>query len=161
MTYIERLRTAYSLINDLDKIEVIVGRIENLGTVLGRLESIEKTLATCQPLENLADRLGALNNAVTKIETLQGVVPTDEIVNKTIHPVKQDLMEWNRLKLLAKFVQLADKGQEIEQEWQRIQQNEHDFEFAFHSTPSEETQGQYLFKKGIAEGIKWCVNRFS
>jgi hypothetical protein len=66
-----------------------------------------------------------------------------------------------RLALLWRFVQFTGKSEAIEQEWQRIQQDEHDFKYAFQTGMNEETQGKYLYKKGIADGIKWCLKNFS
>ena len=162
MTFIERITLAFKLVNRIDLIEGIVTKIEGLGKVLDRLESIESKLSGNQSLETLASRIEALDAAVRKVETLSLATPEAPKQNgATVHPVKQDLIEWNRLKLLTKFVALADKGKEIEQEWQRIQQDEHDFQFAFQSNPNEQTQANYVFKKGIAIGVKWCVERFS
>lgn len=69
--------------------------------------------------------------------------------------------ELNRLKMVEKFQKLAGKAEEIELEWQRIQQNEHDALYAFQSTLEEANKQDYWYKKGIAEGIKWCVERFT
>lgn len=68
--------------------------------------------------------------------------------------------ELERLRLLIKFSKLLGKEKEIELEWQRIQQDEHDFKYAFQASVGEETQAKYLYKKGIADGVKWCINRF-
>lgn len=68
---------------------------------------------------------------------------------------------FHRLRLLWKLIQVSDRAREIELEWQRIQQDEHDFKFAFETHMNEETQGNYLYKKGLADGIKWSISRFS
>ena len=66
-----------------------------------------------------------------------------------------------RLKLLYRFFKIADKARQVELEWQKIQQDEHDFKYAFQALPSEDSQSRYLYKKGIADGIKWCLKLFS
>ncbi len=67
----------------------------------------------------------------------------------------------SRLKLLHKFIRMSDKARQIELEWQRIQQDEHDFKYAFQVLPSEDSQARYLYKKGVADGVKWCLKLFS
>lgn len=73
-------------------------------------------------------------------------------------PIRHALNRW---KILYRFVCLMGKAREIELEWQRIQQDEHDFNYAFQTGMNEDKQARYLYKKGIADGIKWCVDRFS
>lgn len=72
-----------------------------------------------------------------------------------------DQHQFERIKSLWTFCKLASQAKEISEEWKRIQQDEHDFNFAFQSHPTEDTQSRYLYRKGIADGIKWCINRFS
>jgi len=62
--------------------------------------------------------------------------------------------------VLWRFCKLLGKAKEIEIEWQRIQQDEHDAYFKFQIFRGNE-QAEHAYKKGIAEGIKWCLNRFS
>lgn len=163
MKLIERIKTAWAILQNLEVLDAVLVRIEALNGILVRLSTVEKALSTNETLFSLAGRIEALDAAVRKVESLAMPEPKPETNGHAVlvHPVKADLLEWNRLKLLAKFVQLADKGKEIELEWQKIQQDEHDFQFAFQTSPNEESQSKYLFKKGIAEGVKWCVNRFS
>lgn len=66
-----------------------------------------------------------------------------------------------RIRLVYIFSQLIWKATEIETAWKEIQQNEHDFHYAFNCRPNDETQSQYLYKKGLADGVKWCISRFS
>lgn len=160
MNILERLTLAWNISKRIDTLDSVIAQIETLGSILDRLSLLEGKLKTNASLESLAYRLESLDRVVKNIETLSQ--PKAPVSNGVIvHPAKQDLLEWNRLKLLSKFVQLADKGKEIEQEWQRIQQDEHDYQFAFHTDNNEETQAKYMYKKGITEGVKWCVSRFS
>ena len=71
------------------------------------------------------------------------------------------LHELNRLKMAEKFKTLSERASEIEEEWRRIQQDEHDALEAFQTTLKEDNKQDYYYKKGITEGIKWCINRFS
>lgn len=63
--------------------------------------------------------------------------------------------------LFWKFLKLASQAKVIEKEWQRIQQDEHDFFFKFQVTRNGEVKEEFLYKKGVADGVKWCVERFS
>lgn len=57
-------------------------------------------------------------------------------------------------------LKLSGRAKEIEKEWQKIQQDEHNAVFAnqvFNGRNGEEV----AYRKGIVEGIKWCVDRFS
>lgn len=67
--------------------------------------------------------------------------------------------EVSRLRLLAQFAGMKGKAEEIEKEWQRIQQDEHNAHFAFQILRGN-NESEYLYKKGIAEGIKWCIDHF-
>lgn len=156
MTFTERIRLAFSLLKSADGLEGLVAHIEGLKGVLERLEGIQLRLPDKSVLETLAVRLESLDALLTKIES-----PAPPVIVKEQNTVKADLQEWNRLKLLSQFVHLSGKAREIELEWQRIQQDEHDFLFAFQASNSEETQAKYLYKKGIADGVKWCVKQFS
>lgn len=71
-----------------------------------------------------------------------------------------DAHQLRRLKALWKFANLGTKAREIEVEWQKIQQDEHDAFFCFQVFKGN-TQADYAYKKGVADGIKWCVERFS
>lgn len=161
MTFIDRIKTAWAILQNLGVLDDVLVKIEALNQILVRLSTVEKALSTNETLLSLANRVEALDAAVRKVEELGQPAPKVEPTGKAVHPVKEDLMEWNRLKILSQFVALAPKAKEIEAEWQKIQQDEHDFRFAFETAPNPETEAHYVFKKGIAEGIKWCVNRFS
>lgn len=68
--------------------------------------------------------------------------------------------EVSRLRLLAQFSGMKGKARELELEWQKIQQDEHDAFFA-HQILHGKDNGNYDYKKGFVEGIKWCIDRFS
>ncbi len=74
---------------------------------------------------------------------------------------KAQRRKWSRLRMLGKFVKVSERAEEIEKEWQRIQQNEHDALYAFQCTLQEENKQDYFYKKGIADGVKWCLKNFS
>lgn len=151
------------MIRRFDELDAVMRQIETLGAILERLKGIEERLAIHPTLIQLAERIEVLDATVRKVENLE--IPKTLVVvqsnGKESHPVQEQLNEWHRLQLLSKFVQLAGKAKEIEQEWQRIQQDEHDFLFAFQVSNGEDSQAKYMYKKGIADGVKWCVNRFS
>lgn len=69
-------------------------------------------------------------------------------------------MRINRFKILWRFCSLLGKAREIELEWQRIQQDEHDAFFAWQAAKGND-DSKYAYKKGFAEGVKWCLARFS
>jgi hypothetical protein len=161
MNLLERLKIAFGVLQRIDTLEAIIAKIEALGAILGRLEALESHLTANQALESLAEHLEHLDHVIMRIENLEQPIMAVATVPVNGHPVKEDLQEWQRLQLLSKFVQLAGKAKEIEQEWQRIQQDEHDFLFAFQVSGTEDSQGKYLYKKGLGDGIKWCVDRFS
>lgn len=160
MTFIERLKLAYSVLTGADALEPVISKIEALSGVLSRLEGIQGRLPESSVLESLASRLETLDSLIQKLEAPHESVSVHQNGEQN-PPIKEDIQEWNRLKLLSKFVHLSGKAKEIELEWQRIQQDEHDFQFAFQTTPNEETQSKYIYKKGIADGIKWCIDRFN
>lgn len=142
----------------------LVSKIVALESSVERLASVEERLARNDTLLSLANRIDNLDRCVSMVETSKvvAVVPVKSENGKhPPAPVSENIHEWNRLKLLAKFVSMSEKAREVELEWQRIQQDEHDFYLAFQTTPDENSKINYIFKKGIAEGIKWCVNRFS
>lgn len=118
---------------DLLILEETVRKFENLDACLSRIESAGR-----RPVEAQAVAVAATKNG-THAEERYG---------------------WNRLQMIAKFASLTGKAKEIEQEWQRIQQDEHDEHFAFQVLRGS-NESTYLYKKGIADGIKWCVEHFS
>ena len=69
--------------------------------------------------------------------------------------------EENRVLLAAKIMKVSEKARELELEWQKIQQEEHDAFFAFQAIGGKSQESLYVYKKGIADGIKWCINHFS
>lgn len=68
--------------------------------------------------------------------------------------------ELERLRLMERFHGVSGKAQQIQDEWQRIQQDEHNENFAFQVLRGN-NEGVYLYKKGISDGIKWCLKNFS
>lgn len=72
---------------------------------------------------------------------------------------KANVHEVARLKLLMKFSHLKGRSEEIEKEWQRIQQDEHDSYFEFQVLRGQ-NELEHAYKKGIREGIQWCIDRF-
>ena len=67
----------------------------------------------------------------------------------------------HRLALVRRFFGLCGKAREIELEWQKIQQAEHDAFFAVQITGRRDEELTHAYKKGITDGIKWCVEHFS
>lgn len=121
-----------------------------LKTTIPELDAVQDVVPKLEALEKFLPKVGELSALIAQIESIDsGKKPKDIEV----------LHGWNRLKLLSKFALVASKGREIELEWQRIQQDEHDATFALRSGKSNDVDVAY--KKGIADGIKWCVNRFS
>lgn len=162
MKLLERIQMAFQALQRLNELDALISKIEALGTILVRLEAMEKHFESHPALESLAVRLDLLDQTVQKVESLE-MPKALEVVHsngKEVQPVQEQLHEWHRLQLLSQFVHLAGKAKEIELEWQRIQQDEHDFLFAFQVSRTEDSQAKYMFKKGIAEGVKWCVSRF-
>lgn len=66
----------------------------------------------------------------------------------------------NRFRILWRFCSLLGKREEIEREWQKIQQDEHDEFFRFQIYKGI-AGDQLAYKRGIVDGIKWCIDRFS
>lgn len=153
-----------------DQIEAFIPKLTALESVLGRLDGLDSRLPHTEVLEALNRKLGALDSVVGRIETLSNpvtvnIAPAPTVVRKVIPETEKEAIErrneWNRLKMLAKFCQLEGKAKEIEQEWQRIQQDEHDAHFAFQTLNRGDSELVYLYKKGIVDGIKWCIERFT
>jgi|GEM_PF-2683705 len=64
-----------------------------------------------------------------------------------------------RVLLIRRFFRLVGMAREIELEWQKIQQDKNDAHFALHSLRGN-AELEYIYRKGIEDGIKWCVKRF-
>lgn len=62
--------------------------------------------------------------------------------------------------LVSQLSQMSGKGAEIEKEWQKIQQGEYDAKFAFDVLRGNDDYN-YAYKKGLADGVRWCIARFS
>ena len=153
MSLTDRILLAWKITERIDTLEAVIQKVEYLDGVIERLSRFERAMPAVGILEQLASRLERFEQIVKKIEAPEPPKPVSD--GKV-----QEVQQWNRLKLLSKFVDLSDKAEEIEKEWQRIQQDEHDYKFAFETSPQEETQAKYLYKKGIADGVKWCLKRF-
>lgn len=115
----------------------------------------------------LSAKLAGVDEVVAKIEALkppEAIVITQEHKNGKAVAVDrkgiEERAEWNRMKMLAQFVHLAPKAVEIEKEWQKIQQDENDAFFAFQVLKGH-GESEYVYKKGIADGVRWCLTRFS
>lgn len=48
----------------------------------------------------------------------------------------------------------------IESEWQKLQQEEHDTLYGFQVRLREDQKQDHSYKKGIVDGVKWCMERF-
>jgi hypothetical protein len=149
------------LVRQLDALESALPKLEAMEPILVKIGDLDSKVSALEVLGNTAPKLDQLNMALEKIHSLQVPVAVQAVVlpehkNGKAAPDH----EWNRLKLLSKFVNLVGKARDIEKEWQRIQQDEHDEHFAFQVLRGN-NEASYLYKKGIADGIKWCVDRFS
>lgn len=161
LTFIERLKLIWRILELLPRLEILdrfLPKIEAFESVLGKLEEFEKRTSTLTVLEATIQKIGVLEKELSKVENLE---PTKIIsTNGKVSQAVESIHEWDRLKLLSKFVALSGKAKEIEQEWQKIQQDENDASFAFQLARGDK-KDEYLYKRGISEGIKWCINRFS
>ena len=151
----------------LTALETFLPKFDALQGILDHLERMERRMPDEVTLVDMARKLSVLDATIAKIEAFrppETVMVIQERHNGKVQVVqKPDLTEqhnWNRMKMLTQFVSLAGKAREIELEWQKIQQAENDAFFAFQSF-KDKAESEYIYKKGIADGIKWCVNRFS
>jgi len=164
---IPELEAMEEIVPKLEALEKLLPKLNQFDRVIARLEMMEAQLPDGDMLASITSKFEYLDSAVNKIKSL-GTVPVvvheetnghGQTMQATMIKDREIVHGWNRMKLLSKFALLASKGKEIEMEWQRIQQDEHDATFAFQSGRSNEVDVSY--KKGIVEGIKWCVSRFS
>ena len=109
------------------------------------LWKISEIVAKMEPLESEIE--AAHGNAEREAELAHRVGVLDR------HQLK-------RIKMLWRFASLLPKAREIELEWQKIQQDDNDETFAFNMLRGQ-NESLHYYKKGIAEGIQWCLNRFS
>lgn len=154
----------------LEAADVFIPKLDALERVLSRLESMGARMPSPEEIDALADRLEALDSTVARIEAL-GTHPKPVMVyvasNGDKPKAKVDQVqlaqkhEWDRLKLLSRFVQAAEQSQKLEQDWQKIQQGEHDAFFEFQSMNKDDSKVMWMYKKGVSDGVKWCINRFS
>lgn len=126
-------------------------KLGDLDTKVSALEVLERTVPKIERLDEALGRLHSLEAPQARVMVVA------EHSNGKAHSVPH---EWDRLKVLSKFTNLAGKAEAIEQEWQRIQQDEHNEFFAMQIMHGN-NESAYLYKKGIVDGIKWCVNHFS
>lgn len=161
---IKKLLLTWQLVQRLDVLEAIASKMEALQGVVERVSSIEKHLPDEKTIETMLSKLEHLDAAVAKIEGLGQPLAVSPAPPGAPVRIQEHLHEWGRLKLLAEFVTLSSHAEEIEKEWQRIQQDEHDFKYAFNTSNNEDTQLAYIYRKGLADGIKWVKSlkdRFS
>lgn len=166
---LRRLLLTWQLVKRLDILEAIATKIEALQGVLVRLESIERQLPTEKNLEMMVLKLSHLDATIAKIENLGPpamaiIQPASTNGAKPHLRATEHMHAWKRLKLLSEFVALSEHAEDIEKEWQRIQQDEHDYQYAFNAKNSDETQAAFVYRKGLVDGIKWVKtlkDRFS
>lgn len=169
-TTIPKLEALKWAIPKLEALDAFAPRLDALNGILERLEALDKCMPSAETLNTMVSRFEGLDEAVAKIEQL-GPAPKPITIRVTDNPDKpkstidkqalEERHEWDRLRLLARFAGAAGKAREIEQEWQRIQQDENDALFAFQTLDKGNSKEVFLYKKGIADGIKWVINRFS
>ena len=155
----------WSIPQRLESLDAFIPKLDALERILGRLDDAGVRIPPIDVLTRLNQRLEALDGVVSKIETLSfpAIEPKPKnpvIPAKTPPPDMTQKHEWDRLKMLARFCQLEGQAKAIEDEWRQIQQDENDAFFAWQSIRKSDAELLYLYKKGIADGIKWCVNRF-
>lgn len=163
MTFIDRLKLIYRILELLPRLELLdrfLPKMEAYERLVGKLEKFEERTAGLQVLEATIHRIHDLDSALSRM-TEKKVEDLPKANGKPDQVAVQAMHEWNRLKLLAQFASLAGRAQEIETEWQRIQQDEHDADFAFQTLKGHSEELTFIYKKGIGDGIKWCINRFS
>lgn len=143
----------------LDSLEKNLPTLESLEYATPLIEAVETFLPRLRTLDSILVKIEALNATIQRLETLPTQVV--QVVEKKVTvplPVEQ-MHEWNRLKKLAKFTQMVGKAEQIEKEWQRIEQDENDELFSFQVLRGRD-EVKYMYKKGIADGVRWCVERF-
>jgi len=150
------------LFNQLDALESILPKLTALGPILEKIGDLDKRVSELAILEATVPRLIQLDEALMRLQRLGHETPavtTQQPVPVAVSSNGHD-QEMNRLKLLSQFVKLSGKAQEIELEWQKIQQDENNAYFAYQVMRGDATR-EHAYRKGIVDGIKWCVNRFS
>lgn len=174
--------TLESIIPNLESLDVVLDRLNDLekGTI-SKVEAIENFIPKIEALKTILLKLGELNDKTPEFAILEIVIPKMETLNKLMHRL-EDLKnrpepevhiahkapaidnerkhEWDRLILMTKFINISERAKEIETEWQKIQQDEHDAFFNFQVFRGENAK-EYAYKKGVSDGIKWLIDRFS
>ena len=152
----DTLKMVPGLTDQVDALNSLLPKLEALGPILEKIGDLDSKVNELAILEAVAPRLEALNQALEKINKLDVREPkAPEVKHENIEP-NHDIA---RLQMLSKFAALVGKAKQIEEEWQKIQQDEHDAFFAFQVMKGTNDK-EYAYKKGIADGIKWCVNHF-
>ena len=152
------LRLLPELLSHLGTLESLLPKLVALEPILDKIGGLDNRVSELAILEATVPRLQSLDEALAKIERLGQIRQIETVVvqsNGNGH--NHDL---DRLKVLSKFAQLTGKAKEIETEWQKIQQDEHDAHFSYQVFRGR-NEVEYAYKKGIVDGIKWCVDRFS
>lgn len=134
--------------------------MDELEPALDRLDSMNLRIKELQLLDSIVPKFETLDTALKRLSDLnvREVALTPVVVEEKPRSIQGE--DWARLKQLSKFVELTGKAREIELEWQKIQQDEHDTFFAFQVMKGH-GETEYAYKKGISDGVKWCVERFS
>ena len=156
----------------LSTFEALLPHFEAIKTLMERLQAMADRMPDLESIQAMSERLASLDSAVAKIETMANPRPVTVVVNQNGNhkpPVSEETKaalaerhEWARLNLLSRFVNASGKAREIEAEWQKIQQDENDSFFAFQSLRGRsDSELVYLYKKGIGDGIRWVLERFS
>lgn len=152
------LRRLFRLLPKLDKslneLEALVPKLEKI--------NLDKRIAEMGIINEFIPRFEQLDSALVKLADVGKPIEVRVMESPKKKPVLDltEQHELNRLRMLSKFVALSGRAREIELEWQRIQQDDNDETFAFKMLRGQ-NENMYFYKKGIVEGIKWCVNRFT
>lgn len=163
MRFIERvqtlqnsLKTIPSILDQVDQLTSLESKINGLLPLLRSLSDTDGKIASLEKLNQTVGKIEDLDKALEQLKQVGSKPPQKEEPKKNPEP---DDHTWNRLQILAKFSQLAGKAREIELEWQKIQQDENDAFFK-NQVQRGNDEGLYMYKKGFAEGVRWCIERF-
>ena len=144
----------------LETLETLIPRLEamskSIQTIFTKIDSLNNKTPELDILQTMIDRLEMLDQALLKLsksESLPKVEP------KNGNGAISEKNELARLRMLVQFLSLGAKVDQIEKEWQRIQQDENDSQFAVQVKGGPESE--HFYKKGIADGVRWCVKHFS
>lgn len=143
----------------LDSLISLLPKLEAMSEILERIGNLDDKIYELALLHETSIKLTSLDDSLKRLQSLESP-KTVQVVEKVpvVQHQRQD-HEFNRLKALGKFAQLAGKAREIELEWQKIQQEEHDAFFAYNLLHGRD-ENNHAYRKGVTDGIKWCVDRF-